>query len=324
MPVEIFWTLSISLSKMSLLILYIKVFPPTRLTTVSKITCVGVALLAVSGVMCTLLICHPIEGNWNLDIPGRHCGSQKLMFGIYGVFNLLTDLMVLGLPIPSLLGLKLPTLRKVGLVFTFAIGFLCVIPILPYTHGLSTNQGSRTCIASVIRLIFLTTMDYLDVTYSGIPFILMTVVEPSLAVSLACVPLLRPLVSRGSSRYSASGTRERVPSLSVRGLNSISTQKSNNRRKRGRSSCVSIPAPVLQYQYEMGLDKDGFPVDIQELMPTTTDYHYQAEITTCHESDESTHQGAPGSDDNEIAPTETSNIVVKQEWSVSNQVKHDV
>lgn len=205
----------------------------------------------------------------------------------------------------------------------------------------------------MIRLIFLTTMDYLDITYSGIPFILMTVVEPSLAVSLACVPLLRPLVSRGSSRYSATGTRERVASLSVRGLanaslstqtasksGSASNQNQNRRRTRGRSSCVSIPAPVLQYQYEMGLDKDGFPVDIQELMPTTnglttvsagSEYHYQAEVTTCgpRGSDESSSSGCltraggpPGSEDGEISPTtEASNIVVKQEWSVSNEVK---
>lgn len=124
MPVEIFWTLSISLSKMSLLILYIKVFPPTRLTTVSKVTCAGIGLLATSGILCTLLICQPIQANWYLDIEGRHCGSQNLMFGIYGVFNLLTDLMVLGLPIPGLLRLKLPSLKKLGLVFTFAIGFL--------------------------------------------------------------------------------------------------------------------------------------------------------------------------------------------------------
>lgn len=124
LPLEILWTLSISLSKMSLLILYIKVFPPTRLTIVSKATCIGVTLLAITGVMCTLLICTPIQSNWYLDTPGRHCGSQKAVFGIYGVFNLLTDVMVLGLPIPSLLGLKLPYWRKVGLVFTFAIGFL--------------------------------------------------------------------------------------------------------------------------------------------------------------------------------------------------------
>lgn len=116
--------MSISFSKLSLLTLYIKVFPLSRLTIVSKVTWVGVALLAVSGTMCTLLICQPIQFNWDLTIPGGHCGSIKTVFGIYGVLNLFTDLMVLGLPIPSLAGLKLPTNRKVALVTTFGIGFL--------------------------------------------------------------------------------------------------------------------------------------------------------------------------------------------------------
>lgn len=88
---------------------------------------------------------------------------------------------------------------------------------------------------------------------------------------------------------------------------------------RGRSSCPSVPAEMLQYQYEMGLSKEGIPVDIQELMPAKNEYHYQAEISTGHESDGSS-RGK--SDDMEISPV--SNIMVKQEWSVSNQVKLDV
>lgn len=168
-------------------------------------------------------------------------------------------------------------------------------------------------------------MDYLDLTYSGIPFILMSIVEPSLAVSLACVPLLRPLVVRANSRYSSTGTRENVISLSVRGLNSVSSQKSNsNRRKRGRSSCTSIPAPVLQYQYEMGLSKDGMPIDVQEFMQAANEYHYQAQITTGHDSDGSSSRGNGKSEDSATSPVDTSNIVVKQEWSVSNEVKFDV
>lgn len=186
----------------------------------------------------------------------------------------------------------------------------------------------RTCIASVIRLVFLTNMDYLDVTYSGIPFMLMSLVEPSLAVTLACVPLLRPILGKGDSRYSATGTRNYGASLSFRGINTRDSDSNNinnrsthraSRMTRGRSSCPSVPAEMLQYQYEMGLSKEGVPIDIQELMPTTNEYHYQAEVSTGHESDGSS-RGK--SDDLEISPV--SNIIVKQEWSVSNQVKLDV
>lgn len=170
-------------------------------------------------------------------------------------------------------------------------------------------------------------MDYLDITYTGIPFILMSLVEPSLAVTLACIPLLRPLFPKATTRYSATGTRERVVSLSVRGLTTTnSTIQSNHRRKRGRSSTTSMPAPMLQYQYEMGLSKEMMPVDIQELMPATNEYHYQAEISTGHESDEHSTGRKEGNrrDSMEISPTDTSNIIVRQEWIVSNESKAEV
>lgn len=185
--------------------------------------------------------------------------------------------------------------------------------------------ANSTCVASVIRLAFLTSMDYLDVTYTGTPFILMSLVEPSLAVTLACIPLLRPLFPKANTRYSSTGTRERVVSLSIRGLTTNSTIQSN-RRKRGRSSTTSMPAPMLQYQYEMGLSKEMMPVDIQEVMPTATEYHYQAQISTGHESDETStgKRDGKGRDSMEISPTDTSNIVVRQEWIVSNEVKADV
>lgn len=167
-------------------------------------------------------------------------------------------------------------------------------------------------------------MDTLDITYSGIPFMLMSVVEPSLAVTLACVPLLRPLLGKGGSRYSATGTRNYGASLSFQGLNTVESANKSNRRTsrmtRGRSSCPSVPAEMLQYQYEMGLSKEGMPIDIQELMPTAHEYHYQAEISTGHESDGSSRGKC--SDDMEISPV--SNIIVKQEWSVSNEVKLEV
>lgn len=109
---------------MSLLLLYIKVFPVSKLTLISKITFICIALFAISGVLCTLLICQPIQYNWDLTLPGGHCGNQKAVFGFYGVMNLVTDLMVLGLPIPSLLKLKLPSYKKVALITTFSVGFL--------------------------------------------------------------------------------------------------------------------------------------------------------------------------------------------------------
>lgn len=48
----------------------------------------------------------------------------------------------------------------------------------------------------MIRLVFLSEVDYDDVTFTSVPAVLMSAVEPSLAVLLACIPLLRPLVAQ--------------------------------------------------------------------------------------------------------------------------------
>lgn len=72
---------------------------------------------------------------------------------------------------------------------------------------------ARTCIASVIRLVFLSKIDYEDVTFTSVVAVLMSSVEPSLAVILACIPLLRPLVK--NQRHGSHGTISRTNATSA-------------------------------------------------------------------------------------------------------------
>lgn len=60
-----------------------------------------------------------------------------------------------------------------------------------------------TCAISVVRLWALLTFQRSDATYSTIPAALLSQLEPSLLITLGCIPLLRPLL--GGS-YSNSGT----------------------------------------------------------------------------------------------------------------------
>lgn len=46
----------------------------------------------------------------------------------------------------------------------------------------------------MVRLVFLARIVYDDVTATSVTAVLMSAVEPSLAVILACIPLMRPLV----------------------------------------------------------------------------------------------------------------------------------
>lgn len=121
---ECLWNLSLAMTKVSVLLFYCKVFAVTKVKLLSQITIVFVALLGTSGFLSTMLVCHPFAFNWDLSIPGGYCGSQSDVFAVFGIMNLVTDVVVLLLPIKSLLALRLPLWKKVSLMATFSVGFL--------------------------------------------------------------------------------------------------------------------------------------------------------------------------------------------------------
>lgn len=198
-----------------------------------------------------------------------------------------------------------------------------------YKHsGPDSLRKSRTCIASVIRLGFLATVDYADITYSSLPFVLMSAVEPSLAVTCACVPLMRPLLGiRGKKyRYSSTGTRQQVGSVSFRNLTGTTASKtiiSKRKNQRCASSSVTMPAPVLQF--EMGMAKEGME---QELMPVTAAeyYRYEAQVSAGHDSDETNSARERFDHLEKQMRNRDANIIVTQEWNVevTHEIKEDV
>lgn len=69
---------------------------------------------------------------------------------------------------------------------------------------------SSTCVTSVIRFVCLTQMDFTDMPYSMTLANIFSGLEPSMAVTLACVPLFRPLVGRCNCR-AGDNTESSIP-----------------------------------------------------------------------------------------------------------------
>ena len=79
---------------------------------------------ALATVLMGFLMCKPFAFNWDQTIPDGQCGNQVLSYQVTGALNLLTDLIVLLLPMPYLYGLNLALYKKVVLMVTFAVGLL--------------------------------------------------------------------------------------------------------------------------------------------------------------------------------------------------------
>jgi hypothetical protein len=80
-----------------------------------------------------ILICVPVEKLWYPDLPGR-CIDQIGTWIANAASTLLTDSLILLLPIRQIRVLQLRSTAKMGLTFAFDLGFLYVVSFQPQTH----------------------------------------------------------------------------------------------------------------------------------------------------------------------------------------------
>ena len=190
------WTFSTSAIKVSLLLLYIRVFPqrPFRYTAYGLM--VVVALYCIGCVIFYVGNCRPIEANWIHGLPGSTCGNQQAGWLGTGIANIITDVAILSLPMRSVWHLQLPRRTKTALVGIFGIGFITVI-------------------VSIVRLVTLLQINLNDFTYDAVPADIFSAFEPTLMITCACMPIMRPLFRRmlptnTRSRYGRSHNRDRA------------------------------------------------------------------------------------------------------------------
>lgn len=62
--------------------------------------------------------------NWDSNTKGGECGNEVAAFAAVGIFDLLTDLAIIVLPIPMTLGLQLRWRDKMALCMIFGAGAL--------------------------------------------------------------------------------------------------------------------------------------------------------------------------------------------------------
>ena len=69
--------------------------------------------------------CRPIEAAWNLD-PRAKCIKITTVWMVMGAMNVLTDVLLLLVPIPQLWALQMRRDTKFGIIGIFSIGGLFV------------------------------------------------------------------------------------------------------------------------------------------------------------------------------------------------------
>ncbi|KAF2497887.1 hypothetical protein BU16DRAFT_559613 [Lophium mytilinum] len=240
--VQILWATSLMFTKTSILFFYTRIFTVPAFRLAARIIGVVVVLWALSVIICGFLLCRPFAFNWDQTIPNGHCGNQILSYELTGAFNICTDVIVLALPLPLIWNLQMKRANKIGLLGVFTVGFF-------------------VCVVSVVRLITLIHLSYSDITYSVPNALIWSMLEPAIGITLACLPVIRPLLGSGFSSLSKSkNTSEKLHSSNFQQLDEDYPLRSLGDSKRtmnveagsehGSTREINVPEINEQYAIE--------------------------------------------------------------------------
>ncbi|OAA58118.1 integral membrane protein [Niveomyces insectorum RCEF 264] len=182
----------VGLNKVATILLYLRIFTTRTFRMAAYVVLFIVTAWTVATIGATIGQCVPIEGAWNKKVKAT-CIDSNVFWVAYAVGNIITDVMVLALPIPPVLALKLNTRSKVMLCGIFLLGgFVTVTSIIRVT----SVQNSLKNLS--------------DQTYNFIQRGIWTLIEANLGTISTCLPVLKQPLGRifprmfGSTKKSAS------------------------------------------------------------------------------------------------------------------------
>jgi hypothetical protein len=129
---EVFYAWNLGWTKLAVLLMYYRVF---RIPFFKRMTWI-IGSFVIAWVICVtflfIFICVPVEKLWYPDLPGR-CIDQVGTWIANAASTILTDLLILLLPIRQIWVLQLRNTAKIGLTLAFGLGFLYVDSSQPQT-----------------------------------------------------------------------------------------------------------------------------------------------------------------------------------------------
>lgn len=124
----------IGFAKMSIVLLYLRIFYVERyFRWTCYVLTTFMALYSTAFTLASIGQCTPIAAFWDKSIPDLYCVNNFAFWLSFAVINIVTDFIILALPIQQVLRLKLNLRDKIALVFVFSLGalYISVLSIPP-------------------------------------------------------------------------------------------------------------------------------------------------------------------------------------------------
>ena len=115
------YPLACALPKLAICAFYIQVFnisPPVRRITYAMI--VFIVANAIAWEVLSTFICRPASARWTMAYgPTTHCVKLNTYFTWISLPHIISDLVLVAIPLPKLWNTHMKTAKKVGVMITF-------------------------------------------------------------------------------------------------------------------------------------------------------------------------------------------------------------
>ena len=119
------WLATATATKASLLLLYYRIFSPSRRFRLAIYIVTAIVFCQWFSVTLAFIFqCRPVAAFWDHTIQRAKCIDLPLFTVVSGVLNLMTDVLILCLPMPMVWGLNTTNAQKVTLTGIFLLGAL--------------------------------------------------------------------------------------------------------------------------------------------------------------------------------------------------------
>ncbi|KAF6235596.1 hypothetical protein HO173_006279 [Letharia columbiana] len=180
--------------KLSIVYFYRRIFPQRWFKHALIGTGAIVVGTALAQVPLDIVPCMPIASQWDRNVKGKCIDLGAAILGI-AISNIITDVILLTLPMPLLWNLKVSPSRRRLLLSLFLL-------------------GGCACIVSLVRVFFVQQAEGADSTWNYVNTAELSTVELGVGISSACLPTCRPLYNHcfrgGGARSKAYGHSSRA------------------------------------------------------------------------------------------------------------------
>ncbi|KAJ5809002.1 hypothetical protein N7474_010271 [Penicillium riverlandense] len=165
-------------AKISILLFYIRIFDVPRFRILASIVGAIVLCHGIGVLFAAIFQCKPIAYTWDMAIPGGSCFDQEAFYRYVSPPNILTDILILIMPLPYVWKLHTRIGQKMALTGVFLL-------------------GSLGTVASVLRMtIFFQESAMTDPTWTSVKLGIWTILEGGVIIIAACLPAIWPLFSK--------------------------------------------------------------------------------------------------------------------------------